>query len=408
MAALLNRARMTTATTGTGTVTLGSASSGYATFAEAGAVNATVYSYCIEDGADFEIGIGTYTSSGTTFSRDTVTVSKISGTAGTSKLNLSGSATIFVTGRAQDLLITDNIGVSVTVSHAGTPLTLTNTTDTAFNTALTIDSDRATPTNGDRVSMFMRASNGSGTQTTYVELAAQVDDITAASEDGTFVVRTVAAGTLAARYTLSATSIAPASNDGAALGISGVAFADLFLASGGVINWNSGNYTITHTAGLLTANGALSLGTSNAFTCGTIELGAASDTTLARSAAGRLSVEGKNALLLGQTDVLTSGYAATPYSAGTKSTGTFTPDEANGNFQYATSGGAHTLAPPTNSCTLVILYANNASAGTVTTSGFTKVTGDSFTTTNGHEFMLYITKHNNGVGFSHLHVTALQ
>jgi hypothetical protein len=104
MAALLNRARMSTATTGTGTVTLGSAVTGYASFVEAGAVNATVYSYCIEDGNDFEIGVGTYTSSGTTFSRDTVTLSKISGTSGTTKLNLSGSAEIFITAREQDLL----------------------------------------------------------------------------------------------------------------------------------------------------------------------------------------------------------------------------------------------------------------------------------------------------------------
>lgn len=103
MVALLNRARMTTATTGTGTVTLGTAVTGYATFAEAGAVNATKYAYCIEDGNDFEFGLGTYTASGTTFSRDTVTISKISGTAGTSKINLSGTAQIFVTPRAQDL-----------------------------------------------------------------------------------------------------------------------------------------------------------------------------------------------------------------------------------------------------------------------------------------------------------------
>jgi hypothetical protein len=88
------------------------------------------------------------------------------------------------------------------------------------------------------------------------------------------------------------TSLLPTSNDGAALGASGTAFADLFLASGGVINFNAGNYTLTHSAGLLTANGALSLGTSNAFTCGTIELGAASDTTVSRSAAGVIAVEG--------------------------------------------------------------------------------------------------------------------
>lgn len=43
-------------------------------------------------------------------------------------------------------------------------------------------------------------------------------------------------------------------NDSGALGASGTAFADLFLASGGVINWAAGNATIVHTSGLLTTN----------------------------------------------------------------------------------------------------------------------------------------------------------
>ena len=43
----------------------------------------------------------------------------------------------------------------------------------------------------------------------------------------------------------------PSANDGAALGASGTAWADLFLASGAVINFNAGNATITHSAGAL-------------------------------------------------------------------------------------------------------------------------------------------------------------
>lgn len=103
-------------------------------------------------------------------------------------------------------------------------------------------------------------------------------------------------------------------------------------------------------------------------------------------------------------DVLTAGFATTPYNAGTKSTGTFTPDEANGNLQYAINGGAHTLAPMTNNGTVIIQYTNNASAGAVTTTGFTKVTG-SFTTTNGDDFMCYLTVNNSK---SHLTIVALQ
>jgi hypothetical protein len=50
------------------------------------------------------------------------------------------------------------------------------------------------------------------------------------------------------------TSVLPDANDGAVLGASGTAWSDLFLASGGVINWNAGNTTLTHSAGLLTSN----------------------------------------------------------------------------------------------------------------------------------------------------------
>lgn len=112
MTELYNRAKMTTATTGTGTITLGSAVAGFATFAEAGVANADVVSYTIEDGTDFEIGVGTYTSSGTTLSRDTVTLSKISGTAGTSKIDLSGSAVAFITARAEDFARRELFGVA--------------------------------------------------------------------------------------------------------------------------------------------------------------------------------------------------------------------------------------------------------------------------------------------------------
>jgi hypothetical protein len=52
---------MTTATTGTGTITLASAKAGYFTFAEGGVANADTVTYVIVDCNDFEIGTGTYT-----------------------------------------------------------------------------------------------------------------------------------------------------------------------------------------------------------------------------------------------------------------------------------------------------------------------------------------------------------
>ena len=88
---------MSTATTGTGTVTLGSSIAGFQTFAASGVSDADVVRYTIDDGTAFEIGTGTYTSSGTTLSRTLVESST------GSLLNLSGSATIFVTAAAEDL-----------------------------------------------------------------------------------------------------------------------------------------------------------------------------------------------------------------------------------------------------------------------------------------------------------------
>jgi hypothetical protein len=104
MAKLYNRVKVTTATTGTGTVTLGSAASNaFCAFAEAGVQNGDAVTYVLEENNDFEIGRGTYTSSGTTLSRDTVLLSKIGGVAGTSKMSLLGAATVRITAAAQDI-----------------------------------------------------------------------------------------------------------------------------------------------------------------------------------------------------------------------------------------------------------------------------------------------------------------
>ena len=87
--------KMTTATTGPGTITLGSASSGYQSFADAYGANATV-DVLIADGTAWEVARNcTYTHSGTTLTRGTLEDSSTG-----SALNLSGSATVSVVATA--------------------------------------------------------------------------------------------------------------------------------------------------------------------------------------------------------------------------------------------------------------------------------------------------------------------
>ena len=89
--AYADRVQETTATTGTGTVTLAGAVSGFQTFNSAFVTGQQVY-YCITSGSLWEAGIGTYTTSGTTLSRDTV----LSGSSGAgTHITLAGTSNVF-------------------------------------------------------------------------------------------------------------------------------------------------------------------------------------------------------------------------------------------------------------------------------------------------------------------------
>ena len=76
---LADRVRETTTTTGTGSVTLGGAVTGFQTFAAIGDANTTYYTIAGQGTSEWEVGIGTYTSSGTTLARNTVLSSSNSG-----------------------------------------------------------------------------------------------------------------------------------------------------------------------------------------------------------------------------------------------------------------------------------------------------------------------------------------
>ena len=129
---LADRVKETTTTAGTGTVTLLGASTGYQSFAVIGNGNTTYYAIAGQTGNEWEVGVGTYGSSGTTLSRTTV----LANSAGTqpSALNFSaGTKDVFVTYPASySVNATNNAGTSgqVLVSN-GTGVAPTWQTSTA-------------------------------------------------------------------------------------------------------------------------------------------------------------------------------------------------------------------------------------------------------------------------------------
>jgi hypothetical protein len=86
-----DRVKETTTTTGTITVVLAGAEDGFQAFSVIGDANTTYYT--IVSGDNWEVGLGTYTLSGTTLSRDTVLESSNSG----SKITLAGTSDVFCT-----------------------------------------------------------------------------------------------------------------------------------------------------------------------------------------------------------------------------------------------------------------------------------------------------------------------
>lgn len=112
---LADRVQETAAAPGTGTVTLLGAALGYQSFAVIGNGNTTFYTIADQGGNNWEVGIGTYTSSGTTLSRDTV----LSNSLGTTALiNFSsGIQTVFVTYPSEKSV---NLNAAGNVSALGT------------------------------------------------------------------------------------------------------------------------------------------------------------------------------------------------------------------------------------------------------------------------------------------------
>ena len=157
-------------------------------------------------------------------------------------------------------------------------------------------------------------------------------------------------------YSFSA-AVKPSANDGAALGVSGTAFSDLFLALGGVINFDAGDVTVTHSANALAFAGASSGYTFDAVVKPSANDGAAlgaagtafSDLFLA--AGGVINWDSGDVTITEGTNTLTFAGAASGY---TFSDGGVVVGAATGGSQGAGTVNA------------TALYINGAAIGTAT------------------------------------------
>lgn len=122
---LKDRVKETTTTTGTGTVTLAGAVTGFQSFSAIGNANTTYYCIAGQNTAEWEVGLGTYTSSGTTLSRDTILASSNSGNA----VNFSaGTKDVFVVYPAGKSVYSDAYSIVNLINPS-----VTNYTETQYS-----------------------------------------------------------------------------------------------------------------------------------------------------------------------------------------------------------------------------------------------------------------------------------
>lgn len=157
-------------------------------------------------------------------------------------------------GDSGQVLSTDGAGVTSWVSAGGVPTTITVANEATDTTCFVAFFTAATGDLGPKTNANMTFNSNTGV-VTFASSVLTTTDINGGTIDGV-TIGGASAGAITGTTITANTGFMPDANDGAYLGQAGTAFSDLFLAEGGVINWDSGDATLTQTGNVLALAGA--------------------------------------------------------------------------------------------------------------------------------------------------------
>tara|TARA_R100001463_G_scaffold11890_2_gene32945 strand:- start:6585 stop:8327 length:1743 start_codon:yes stop_codon:yes gene_type:complete len=191
---LKDRIKETTTTTGTGTYNLGGAVTGFETF-NSNLSNGDTTFYCCTDGTDFEVGTGTFTTSGTTLTRSVFSSSNSNNLVFWS----SGTKTIFCTVPADRLPVQESDG-SLELNGNLTLIENSNATANA-EPKLELQRNSSSPADNDSLGeIVFKGKNDNDQQIDYAIITGQIADATDGTEDGRLLISLEVNATLTDAY----------------------------------------------------------------------------------------------------------------------------------------------------------------------------------------------------------------
>jgi len=125
-----DRIQETSTSTGTGTISLAGAVTGYQSFAVIGNTNTTYYTIADQSGSNWEVGIGTYYSGNTSLARTTILASSNSNAA---VLFTAGTKSVFVTYPAEKAIYSDAGNITTITNFASANVLITGGTISGSN-----------------------------------------------------------------------------------------------------------------------------------------------------------------------------------------------------------------------------------------------------------------------------------